>query len=187
VAVPNRTSFTSESGKKARGTGPLPPAKTRVTDLPTREYRGQKMLEARSAGLSVAETAKTVGLSPRQTEKELRWMRQTGRITKYEGKLVGLAPEAIRVATAALLRDDTKAAIEILKMLLRLGDRAEARSSKEVERGAALDDYLTKLKMQAGYDAAAAQGPITEPVAELDAIDAEVVEPDPSTDPTPAP
>jgi hypothetical protein len=173
VTHPNATSFTSESGKQARGSGPIVRGRTQLNQPEERELRGQQLVQARLAGLPIREAAPLVGLSQRQAEKELKWMRRTGRIQKMEAKVVTLVPKAIEVARQGLEKGDVKVALKILDLLLRLGDRAEARSSKEGERQASLEDHLTKLQMRAAYEASRLAGTddptgIEEPVVAIE-------------------
>jgi hypothetical protein len=176
------TTFDSERAKAARGTGPRG-AGNKPTRGTVREVRAHKLLNAKLAGMTTKDAGQLVGLSERQSQKELAWMQKAGLLAKYEDQVVGLIPSAVKVAEQALAKSDTKVALKILDILVRLGERAEARSSKDQDRSASLSDYIARLQVKAAYEAAAGAGNSDTAGAEEPPIDAEVLAPDPSPEP----
>lgn len=151
-----RTSFDSVSAKAARAKSPAKGAPNNMPglNLAVREVRGAQILQAKLAGMTTKDAGALVGLSERQSQKELVWLRESGKLREYEAEVANLAPKAIRVAEAALDEGDKRVALKVLELLLRLGERAEARSSKEGDRAASLDDYIARLQVKAAYEAA---------------------------------
>lgn len=175
----NRTTFDSARAKEARAKSPsrgITTGSVPGLNPAVREVRGAQILQAKLAGMTTKDAGALVGLSERQSQKELAWLRDSGKLREYEAEVASLAPKAIRVADAALDKGDTRAALKVLELLLRLGERAEARSSKEGDRAASLDDYITRLQVKAAYE-----------VAKAGALGAEGPEDDPQTDPDECP
>lgn len=156
--VRNRTTFDSARAKEARAKSPAKGAQNNMPglNLAVREVRGAQILQAKLAGMTTKDAGALVGLSERQSQKELVWLRESGKLREYEAEVANLAPKAIRVAEAALDEGDKRVALKVLELLLRLGERAEARSSKEGDRAASLDDYIARLQVKAAYEAAKA-------------------------------
>jgi hypothetical protein len=168
-----RTTFDSARGKAAtKGT---PPKARPLHAEDIRALRGQEIVTRRVAGMSPGEIGAELGLSGDHVGKELKWMRDTGRIRQYESNVLGLVPAAVAAVQKALAAGNAQIGVKVLDMLLKLGERAEARSDKQSDQQASLQTYLQKQLIRDALRASKAEGaegaliiaatPVAEPLA----------------------
>lgn len=99
--------------------------------------------------MSEEKVAAEIGLNKRQIQKELRWMKDTGRIQRMEEQVLDLYPRALSVLQGALEKGDLKASMKVLDAVFKLGDRVEARLLKQEDRAQdTLADYLSKVDLE---------------------------------------
>lgn len=137
-----------------------------------RALRATKVVEMRVAGMTEAAIATELGISLDTVHRDVKFMRETGRIANLEEKVLDLVPQAVKVVRENLGSDkpDVKGALKVLELLLRLGDRAEARVAKGEDKTMDLQAYAAKLQLREAF-AARLEEPEPEPAVTIEAVD----------------
>jgi hypothetical protein len=147
-----KTTFGTDAASsiRAREAQAQRPLRSQLRNEDLRALRGKQIVELRLANVPIPEIAQRLSISADTVERDLQWMSQTGRIAHLEEQVVDLVPDAVRVVQENLnsSKPDVKAALKVLELLLRLGDRAAERAFKQADREGDLEDYLHKMQIK---------------------------------------